>query len=97
LSFDREAAWPLALGVLTVLAVLGAAALESSLIMRDAAVGGDAGWRAKLAEAFTSRDFIYLVVLMSAAGVAHWFLIFASVGTPIFFLLLLSIGARRRA
>jgi phosphatidylglycerophosphate synthase len=97
LSFERDATWPLALGALTVLAVLGAAALESSPIMRDAAVGGDAGWRAKLAEAFSSRDFIYLVVLLSAAGLAHWFLIFASVGTPIFFLLLLSIGARRRA
>ena len=97
LSFERDATWPLALGAVTVLAVLGAAALESSPIMRDAAVGGDAGWRAKLAEAFSSRDFIYLVVLLSAAGLAHWFLIFASVGTPIFFLLLLSIGARRRA
>jgi phosphatidylglycerophosphate synthase len=97
LSFDREAAWPLALGVLTVLATLGAAALESSPIMQDAAVGGDASWTARLAEAFSSRDFIYLVVVMSAAGMAHWFLIFASVGTPIFFLLLLAIGARRRA
>jgi 1L-myo-inositol 1-phosphate cytidylyltransferase / CDP-L-myo-inositol myo-inositolphosphotransferase len=97
LSFNRDATWPLALGALTVLATLGAAALESSPIMRDAPVGGDASWTARLAEAFSSRDFIYLVVVMSAAGMAHWFLIFASVGTPIFFLLLVSTGARRRA
>jgi phosphatidylglycerophosphate synthase len=97
LSVTREATWPLALGALTVVATLGAAALASREIMRDTAVGVDATWAARLAEAFSSRDFIYLVVVLSAFGQAHWFLIFASVGTPIFFLLLLSIGARRRA
>src|SRR5207244_8325946 len=97
LSLAQEAPWPLALGALTVSATLAAAARESSHIMQDTAVGVDAGWMARLAEAFSSRDFIYLIVAMSAFGKAHWFLIFASVGTPIFFLLLLSIGARRRA
>ena len=97
LSVTREATWPLALGALTVIATLGAAALASRQIMRDTAVGVDATWAARLAEAFSSRDFIYLVIVLSAFGQAHWFLIFASVGTPIFFLLLLSIGARRRA
>ena len=88
-------AWMIELGA--VAATLAAAARESSHIMQDTAVGVDAGWMARLAEAFSSRDFIYLIVAMSAFGKAHWFLIFASVGTPIFFLLLLSIGARRRA
>ena len=97
LSVTREATWPLALGALTVVATLGAATLASRQIMRDTAVGVDATWAARLAEAFSSRDFIYLVIVLSAFGQAHWFLIFASVGTPIFFLLLLSIGARRRA
>src|SRR5207249_4668784 len=97
LSVTREATWPLALGALTVVATLGAAALASREIMRDTALGVDATWAARLAEAFSSRDFIYLVVVLSAFGQAHWFLIFASVGTPIFLLLLLSIGARRRA
>ena len=97
LSFAQEATWPLALGALTVAATLAAAARESSHIMQDTAAGEAAGWMARLAEAFSSRDFIYLIVAMSAFGKAHWFLIFASVGTPIFFLLLLAIGARRRA
>ena len=97
LSFDRDATWPLALGALTVLATLGAAARESSGVMQDAGVGEDASWTARLVTAFSSRDFIYLIVAMSAVGMAHWFLILASIGTPIFFLLLLSIGARRRA
>jgi len=97
LSFAQEAPWPLALGALTVAATLAAAARESSHIMQDTAVGVDAGWMARPAQAFSSLDFVYLIVAMSAFGNAHWFLIFASVGRPIFFLLLLSIRARRRA
>jgi len=97
LSVTREATWPLALGVLTVVATLGAAACQSRDIMLDTAVGGDATWAARFAEAFSHRDFIYLVIVMSAFGKAHWFSLLASVGTPIFFLLLLWVGARRRA
>src|SRR5947209_18714202 len=42
LSVTREATWPLALGALTVVATLGAAALASREIMRDTALGVDA-------------------------------------------------------
>ena len=97
LSLAHEATWPLALGALTVLATLGAAACQSRDIMLDTAVAGDAAWIARFAEAFSHRDFIYLVILLSAFGKAHWFLILASIGTPIFFVLLLWVGARRRA
>jgi phosphatidylglycerophosphate synthase len=97
LSFAQEAAWPLALGALTVIATLGAAACQSRDIMLDTAVGGDAMWTARFAEAFSSRDFIYLVIALSAFGKAHWFLILASIGTPMFFGLFLWVGARRRA
>jgi len=38
-----------------------------------------------LADALARRDFIYLVVILSAFGKAHWFLILAAVGAPIFF------------
>src|SRR5574337_759416 len=38
-----------------------------------------------LADALARRDFIYLVVVLSAFGKAHWFLILAAVGAPIFF------------
>lgn len=97
LSFAQEATWPLALGALTVIATLGAAACQSRDIMLDTAVGGDATWIARVAEAFSHRDFIYLVIALSAIGKGHWFLIIASIGTPIFFGLLLWVGARRRA
>jgi 1L-myo-inositol 1-phosphate cytidylyltransferase / CDP-L-myo-inositol myo-inositolphosphotransferase len=96
LSFAQEATWPLWLGALTVLATLGAAASQSRDIMLDTTVG-DSGWIARFAEAFSHRDFIYLVILMAAFGKAHGFLILASIGTPIFLVLLLWVGARRRA
>jgi len=97
LSFAQDATWPLALGAITVIATLGAAACQSRAIMLDTTVGGDAAWIARFAEAFSHRDFIYLVIVMSAVGKAHWFVIAASIGTPIFFVLLLWVGARRRA
>jgi phosphatidylglycerophosphate synthase len=97
LSFAQEATWPLALGALTVLATLGAAASQSRAIMLDTAVGADGMWIARVAEAFSHRDFIYLVIALAAFGKAHVFLILASIGTPIFFVLLLWVGARRRA
>jgi len=97
LSFAQDATWPLALGAITVIATVGAAACQSRAIMLDKTVGGDAAWIARFAEAFSHRDFIYLVIVMSAVGKAHWFVIAASIGTPIFFVLLLWVGARRRA
>ena len=76
---------------------MGSAAFASRQTMRDTALSDDATWTARLAEAFSHRDFIYLVVVLSAFGKAYWFLMLASVGTPTFFLLLLWVSARRRA
>lgn len=93
----QDATWPLVLGALAVVGTFGSAASMSRQIMGDKVLGGDASWTARFAEAFTHRDFIYLVLALSALGKAHWVLILASAGTPIFFLLFLWIGARRRA
>jgi len=97
LSIAQDAVWPLVLGVLAVVGTFGSAASMSRQIMGDKVLGGDASWTARFAEAFTHRDFIYLVLILSALGKAHWVLILASAGTPIFFLLFLWVGARRRA
>jgi phosphatidylglycerophosphate synthase len=97
LSHAQDAVWPLALGAITVVATLGAAASQSRAFMLDTTVGADAAWIARFAEAFSHRDFIYLVIALAAFGRAHVFLILASIGTPIFFGLLLWVGARRRA
>jgi len=97
LGLATGAAWPLLAGALTVVATVGSAAIASRQTMRDTALTDDATWPARLAEAFSHRDFIYLVVVLSAFGKAYWFLMLASVGTPIFFLLLLWVSARPRA
>ena len=55
----------------------------------------------RAADALARRDFIYLVILLSAFGRAYWFLALAAVGAPLFFLALVAIdaagGHRRRS
>jgi phosphatidylglycerophosphate synthase len=46
----------------------------------------------RIADALARRDFIYLVVLLSAFGRAHWFLALAAVGAPLFFLVLVGVA-----
>jgi phosphatidylglycerophosphate synthase len=50
----------------------------------------------RMADLLARRDFIYLVVILSAFGKANWFLILAAVGAPLFFLVLvgLALGSR---
>jgi phosphatidylglycerophosphate synthase len=49
-----------------------------------------------LADTLTRRDFIYLVIIVAALGKAHWFLILAAFGAPIFFFVLLWTSRRER-
>ena len=51
----------------------------------------------RVADELSRRDFIYLVLILSAFGKAHWFLVMAAVGAPIYFLVLvgLALGERR--
>jgi 1L-myo-inositol 1-phosphate cytidylyltransferase / CDP-L-myo-inositol myo-inositolphosphotransferase len=46
----------------------------------------------RLADTLAHRDFIYLVVLLSAVGKVPWFLLLTAVGSPIFLLVLLWIA-----
>ena len=101
------AAWPLALGSLAVAGTLASAFLvyartmtkpkEGPLFTSVAASGGSALSRA--ADALSRRDFIYLVLILSAFGKAQWFLVMAAVGAPIYFLVLvwIALGERRVA
>ncbi|MEO8432302.1 MAG: CDP-alcohol phosphatidyltransferase family protein [Acidobacteriota bacterium] len=50
----------------------------------------------RIADMLARRDFIYLVVLLSAFGKARWFLALAAAGAPIFFFTLLAIEAAGR-
>ena len=90
------AAWPLLLGAVTIASALATAALASGRF-----IGGQvetaSSPAARLAEALSHRDFIYLVVALAVFGKAHWFLVMAAIGTPSFLLLLLFASRPRLA
>jgi phosphatidylglycerophosphate synthase len=79
---------PLVLGAVTIASALATASLAAGRF-----VGGEAASTssvpARLAEALSHRDFIYLVVALALFGKAHWFLAIAAAGTPSFLLLFL--------
>jgi phosphatidylglycerophosphate synthase len=94
-SLETEGLWPLGLGAVAVASTLGAASAMSRKTMRDEGVGPDMTLRERIADALAHRDFIYVVVFLAAWGRAWWFLPIASVGTPLFLLLLWAPFPRR--
>ena len=84
-SLGTGRAWPLLVGGLAILAMLGSATLMFRPTVDDVAGGSSAG--ARFARAVSHRDFIYIVILASAFGKAHWCLVAAAVGAPSFFAL----------
>jgi hypothetical protein len=46
----------------------------------------------RLIDAVSRRDFIYLILIMSAFGVADWFVLTSAVVVPVYFLALLVIA-----
>jgi phosphatidylglycerophosphate synthase len=88
--------WPLLLGALAVAGTLGAAAIASRrFINGEALVGADRAL-ARLVDAFSHRDFIYLILVLAAFGQAQWFIALAAAGTPLFLLLLLWVSGKHR-
>lgn len=96
-SLAAHAAWPLLIGGVAVSSVLLTAGFVYRHTKQEKAVAGPlfppspgtrAPWLSRMADMLARRDFIYLVVLLSAAGRATWFLALAAVGGPLFFLLL---------
>jgi hypothetical protein len=51
---------------------------------------------ARMLDAASRRDFIYLVLFLALFGKSNWFLVLAAVGAPVFFLLLVFLAARER-
>ena len=87
-SLAVHAGWPLLLGALLIASSLTAAVALFRETVEDEPPPADASSTARLAARLSHRDFIYVVVLLAAAGKAAWFLAMAAVGTPIFLLLL---------
>jgi phosphatidylglycerophosphate synthase len=86
-ALHTHSAWPLVVGGVAVAAAAGTAAFMFRRFVEDRATTGT--WAARLIGAMSHRDFIYIVVLLSAFGRAHWFLIATAIGTPLFLALAL--------
>lgn len=104
-SLSIAASWPLLLGLLAALGNLGSAWFVYWRVMRRkkdsgplftsvATVPGQT--LARMLDAASRRDFIYLVLFLAVFGKSDWFLVLAAVGAPIFFLLLVFLAARER-
>jgi phosphatidylglycerophosphate synthase len=104
---DLGRPWPLLLGASAVAGTL----LSAGLVFRRTMMGAKEGPLftgvttapdspfSRVADALARRDFLYLVVILSALGLQRWFLAAAAIGSPVYFLLLaaLSRGKRRPA
>lgn len=101
-SMATQAAWPLILGASAAAGTLLSAGFVYWHTMRERTQPGPLftsvtksgrSWLSRMADALARRDFIYLVVLLAAAGKANWLLVLAGIGAPIFFLVLLAAAA----
>jgi 1L-myo-inositol 1-phosphate cytidylyltransferase / CDP-L-myo-inositol myo-inositolphosphotransferase len=97
--------WPLWLGGLTVGGTIGSAGMVYRHTMRGegstgplftSVVRSKTSALSNLMDSLARRDFIYLVVVLSAFGKASWFLALSAIGSPIYFGLLLWIVRRER-
>ena len=104
-SWSVAAAWPLWLGVVAVLGSLGAAGLVYWRLMRVKHDNGPlfssvsaAPERplARMLDAASRRDFIYLVLILALFGRSNWFLSLAALGAPIYFCLVIFLALRER-
>ena len=105
LSLSAAATWPFLLGAAAVVGSLGSAVF---VYWRQMRVKDDSGplftsvstvpdsRLARLLDAASRRDFIYLVLILALFGKSDWFLLLASLGAPIFFFLLVFLALRER-
>jgi len=101
--FAEAADWPLYLGAAAVLGTAGSAATVYWLTLRKksgagpvytSVSDGPSVGLTKLLDELSRRDFIYLVLVLSAFGKANWFLALTAIGAPVFMTLVL-LAARR--
>ena len=104
-SLSAAATWPFLLGAAAVLGNLGSAGFVYWWLMRAKDDSGPLFTSvstvpnrrlARLLDAASRRDFIYLVLILALLGKSNWVLLLASLGTPIFFFLLVFLALRER-
>jgi phosphatidylglycerophosphate synthase len=104
-SRSAAAAWPLWLGGAAVFGTLGAASFVYWRLMRPKD-GASAQFTsvstaperplARILDAASRRDFIYLVLVLALIGRSNWFLLLAAIGAPTYLLLVMFLAARER-
>ena len=104
-SASAAAGWPLLLGAAAVLGTLGSAGFVYWRLMRAKDDGGTLFTSvsaeperplARVLDAASRRDFVYLVVLLALFGKSNWFVLLAALGAPIYFCLVLFLAAREQ-
>jgi len=104
-ALSSAATWPLLLGVAAIVGTLGSAGFVhwrqlrhrdgSSPLFASVSTAPDDPL-ARMLDAASRRDFIYVIPILAFLGKSSWLLLFASVGAPIFFFLLLFLAFRDR-
>jgi phosphatidylglycerophosphate synthase len=102
-SLAEAEPWPLILGAAAVLGTAGSAGAVYWLTLRNKATAGPlytsvsaepSGRLGKVLDALSRRDFVYLVLVLSAFGKANWFLALTAVGAPVFLFLVVWTASR---
>ena len=94
-SLATASALPLIVGLAGIGAVAVASAVLSGTGLQPKPPGAEAT-AARVVDALANRDFIYLVLALSAIGRAWWFVAVVAAGTPIFVLVALWANRDRR-
>jgi phosphatidylglycerophosphate synthase len=98
--------WPLWLGAAAIAGTLGSAFFVYWRQMRFARGAGPLftsvattpdNRLARMLDASSRRDFVYVVPVLALFGQARWLLLLAAAGAPIFFLLLLYLALREQS
>jgi phosphatidylglycerophosphate synthase len=87
-SRELGAAWPLALGAFVVAITATAATIVYARTVRKPAAVAPESPLARVVDALSHRDFIYVIVALAAFGKAAWFLVVTAFGGPVFIIML---------
>jgi phosphatidylglycerophosphate synthase len=102
LSTQISAIWPLYFGAGAIFGTAGSAYAIYWLTLKNknetgpvytSVSAGQSSTLTKILDELSRRDFIYFVLGLSVFGLAHWFVVGAGIGAPIFFIVVL-IAAR---
>jgi phosphatidylglycerophosphate synthase len=94
-SLRAHSGWPLLLGGAAVCTTLWIAAIVLRRGMRASTERPpSSALSRRVADRLVHRDFIYLILVLSLAGRAHWFVALTAVGAPLFLVFLAWLGHR---